>query len=60
MLALWKERGGTDEAFKLWSSLEQPKKPTTVKDASPWAETNKPLTTLNASDANGRTWTMGT
>jgi len=57
-LALWKEMGGTDDAFKLWSSLEQPKKPTAVSDASPWAETNKPLTALNAPDANGRTWTV--
>jgi thiol-disulfide isomerase/thioredoxin len=57
-LALWKGMGGTDEAFKLWSSLEQPKKPNTVNDASPWAETNKPLTTLNASDVNSRTWAM--
>ncbi len=57
-LALWKEMGGTDEGFKLWSLLEQPQKPAILNETTPWAETNKPLTTLNATDANGRTWTM--
>ncbi len=57
-LALWKEMGGTDEGFKLWASLEQPKKPAVVEETTPWAETNKPLSALNAPDANSRTWTM--
>ena len=55
--ALWKETGGTDEGFKLWSSSE-PKKSAVVSEPSPWSEANIPLTSLHASDNDGRAWTI--
>jgi len=58
VLALWKEMGGTDEGFKLWSSLEQRKKPAVANQPSAWTDMNKQLTALNASDNNGKTWTI--
>jgi peroxiredoxin len=55
---LWKDLGGTDEGFKLWSSLQEPKRPEVADHTSPWTEINKPLTSLKAPDTNGKTWTF--
>ncbi len=58
VLALWKEMGGTDEGFQLWSSREEPKESATVNQVSAWSEMDKPLTALNASDLGGKKWTI--
>lgn len=55
--AIWKELGGTEEGFKLWSEPE-PSQAGVAGRPSAWTEMKKPLTALNALDTNGKTWTI--
>jgi len=57
-LALWKEMGGTDDGFKLWSSMQPWKKPSVASQASAWSDMNKPLAELAASSMNGKSWNI--
>lgn len=55
VLALWKQMGGTEDTFALWSS---PGKPTVAEQPSAWTDVNRPLRALNAADLDGRKWTV--
>jgi thiol-disulfide isomerase/thioredoxin len=58
---LWKQTGGTEEGFKIWSSPEQQDNKAAVSnDATTWTQLSKPIAPfLGRPDLNGKVWSIG-
>lgn len=56
--AIWNEMGGTPEGFDAWFKPAPPPRNPVAAVAVPWTKKDQPLSSLNAQDLSGKTWTV--